>query len=570
MMELRPYQRECLDATLAAMRNKPDVLIQAATGAGKTIFFSALIRHCMEHYKMRIGVLAHREQLIRQAQDKLVRVWPEGMGDIGLACASVSSNVELERPVVIGSPQTLAHRLDAMPPLQMLIVDECHRMPPKNAKSQYGDLISRLRDYYPKMRLIGVTATPFRLGHGYIYGDRCRAGAKNWFDDLTYSISIRTLQDAGYLVPLLPFGIEKPGGLDAVKKSAGDFNLGELSDLMSADIHIGSAVNAVRDYAAQCRHIVVFGVSIEHAELLKKAFAMAGYHAGVVHSKMAHRERMATLDAFDRGDLQVVCNVGVLTEGWDCTSVDCMVMCRPTMSPALFVQMVGRGLRTHEGKSGCMLLDLSGNWERHGDPNEPKVTWGRMKDTAPKPVECPECRYMNRPGAMKCKNCGARLHEEKEGLPCPHCGEPNAPAAIRCCSCDGVLKTVENKAQRLTRLTAPEKEEPFGIRRCAVHGEPTVNTDFVSRNGNRMMAIRMLCDVPGHNLPISVSSFLDLEGNASVRGREKARAAWRQLTGTIPPQTLDEAGGRIEEIHFPESVLVRQSANGYFNVERWA
>ncbi len=354
------------------MRTQQDVLLQAATGAGKTIMFSALARLFVERWHMHVTILAHREQLVRQAADKLTRVWPEGKEQVGIACSSVTSHVDLERHVVIGSPQTLARRVNELPEQQLLIVDECHRLPPRGKRSQYAAVIDRLREYYPDMRMLGVTATPYRLGHGYIYGEDCRSPKENWFQTLAFSIGIDDLQDEGYLAPIKGYGCAEPD-LSGVKTSKGEYDLAQLSEAMSQPLHIGSAVEAVKKYGQDRRHIVVFAVTIAHAEALRDAFRGAGFRAGVVHSLMPRDERQQVLSAFDEGGLDVICNVGVLTEGWDCTSVDCMVMCRPTKSTALYVQMVGRGLRTAPGKTDCLLLDLSGNWREHGNPAHPRV-----------------------------------------------------------------------------------------------------------------------------------------------------------------------------------------------------
>lgn len=248
MVALRPYQQDALDSVLAAVKTERSVLLQAATGAGKTILFSALVKACMERYQMRIGILAHREQLVRQARDKLLKVWPDGKDKIGIACKTASSSVELGRPVVIGSPQTLVRRIGETPAVHLLIVDECHRLPPADAKSQYRTLVEALRGYYPEMRLLGVTATPYRLGHGYIYGDRCRAPEQNWFQSLCYSIGTSDLQEQGYLVPLRIFAAAEPD-LSGVSTSKGEFNLAQLSDRMSEGVHVHGAVQALARHA---------------------------------------------------------------------------------------------------------------------------------------------------------------------------------------------------------------------------------------------------------------------------------------------------------------------------------
>ena len=544
--ELRPYQKDALNAILKGVHDSRYVLLQAGCGAGKTIITAALIRHCMERYDMRIGFIAHREQLIRQTRDKLLKVWPEGEQAIGIACSSVSSEIELERSVVIGSPQTLARRLDEMPPIQMLIVDECHRLPPPNVQSQYGNLINKLQKIYPKLRLIGVTATPYRLSHGYIYGDQHKEGEDNWFNELSYQISIQQLISDGYLTPYRAFAADTPD-LSGVRKSGGEFVLGDLGTEMSNALHLESAVKAVEDYAGERNHIVVFAVTIEHAEALKEAFLDAGYSCVAVHSKQSHRERMANLEAFDRGKIRVICNVGILTEGWDSTGVDCMVMCRPTMSAALYVQMIGRGLRTHEGKEDCLLLDLSGNWLRHGDPNEPIVTWT-------KPAKASDSAE---PG-------------ESEGMQCPKCKCLVTKRTIICPNCKEELKEVHNERLVLRQVeTVTTPRNLFGLREATICS--SLFEDFISRRGNRMLRLVMYCLPQGDSIPKTVYDYWDIEGQGSSYGRAKAKEKWEKLTTSneLPPTSVDEALDRIDEIKLPKTVWLELQGK-YLNVKRWS
>lgn len=526
------------------MRTHKNVLLQAATGAGKTIMFSAITRLFVEKWGLHVAILAHREQLVRQAADKLLKVWPEGEDKVGIACHSVTSQVDVNRQVVIGSPQTLARRLGELPEQQLLIVDECHRLPPAGKKSQYATLINRLREYYPDMRMLGVTATPYRLGHGYIYGEDCRDPKENWFDTLSYSIGIDDLQDEGFLAPLKGYGCTEPD-LSGVKTSKGEYDLGELSDAMSQAVHVGSAVEALKKYGKGRRHVVVFAVSIQHAEILRDAFLDAGYRAGAVHSQMPHDERQNILAAFDSGELDVICNVGVLTEGWDCVCVDCMVMCRPTKSTALYVQMIGRGLRTAPGKTDCLLLDLSGNWREHGNPAHPRVRWtkpgSRIQQEKKGPAE---------PELIQCLECEALISQS--AITCPFCGAPQKRI------CDRVpvmeeLKDAENSVQKV-RLIAT----------------PAFNPSFTSRSGNHMLRVDM-CGQLEDGKPVSFSEFLDLEGEASAYGQSKARQIWNGITQTVPPVTLEEAASRLDELKnsFPAELWVRKR-DKYYHVVRWS
>ncbi len=540
-MELRPYQQEALNTVMQAMRTERYLLVQAATGAGKTIFFSALIKLCMEQYSMRIGILAHREILVRQALEKLLKVWPEGKDRIGLACASVSGNVNLRSPVLIGSSQTLAARLGSMPPLDLIIIDECHRVPPANKKSQYQTFLKKMEEYYPKVRVLGVTATPYRLGHGYVYGNQCRKGERNWWPKLHASIGISTLQEQGFLVPLRAFQAEDISSeLSSVRRSNGEFAKGELSDVMVKEVHISSAVRAYEKYAEDRRHVVAFCVTIRHAERLQKAFADAGYPASVIHSEQSKEDRSHAMADFEAGESRVICNVGVLTEGWDCTAVDCILMCRPTMSPALYVQMVGRGLRPHPGKKDCLLLDLSGNCVRHGNVDDPDVKIGgegKKKDEEEEKEErttvCPKCHCIVSLPAKECPECGYIF-----------------PG----------IELVEKKAS--VNMT----EVNWGAQAVKIHSWNFHS--HTSKRGNHMAQLSMLCAMDGASLPIMVNAFFDFEAQSGPWMQSRSRKDWWELAGTPPPASVDEALTRMQELRIPDRITVIRK-QGYYNVVSW-
>lgn len=534
-MELRPYQEKALSQIMEAMRGERFILAQAATGAGKTILFSAIIKLCMEQYRMRIGILAHREILVRQAKDKLLKVWPGGSGKVGVMCASVGKPDDPSLPVIIASPQTLVRRVDKMPPLDLVIIDECHRVPPKDVKSQYGTLIERMEDAYPKLRVLGVTATPYRLGHGYIYG-----GENDWFEKLHTRIGIADLQEEGWLVPLRAKQAEDISGeLRSVKKSAGEFNMGQLEAVMTRQVHLDSAVSAFKQYGESRAHVAVFCTTIQHAEMLCAAFEKSGISAAVVHSEMPAAVRHEALADFEAGRVRVICNVGVLTEGWDCPFVDCLMLCRPTMSPALYVQMVGRGLRTAEGKSDCLLLDLSGNCQRHGDPDHPFVE---------------KCKSG--------KDDGSTEEQQTKVCPNPQCKEI-MPRTARVCPQCGHVFTVEAVYEEAGDVVLVDA--PFGSFKADVMSWNAFA--YTSKAGNRMMRLSMLCKATHSAMPLPVSVFLDFEGTASEWGQKKALRAWIDIAGTRPPETVDEAIARKSEMH-PEACMLEKRGK-YYNVTRW-
>lgn len=348
-MILRPYQDDMVACAVAAFKAKKTVLIQAATGAGKTIVFADLIRRFLNDYPhLRILVLVHREIIVKQNADKLRRIWPQA--PIGIACASASSHVDMHSPVVFGSVQTLASRIETMPSFHLVIVDEAHRLPPKSSETQYKKVINRLLSFYPSMRLFGLTATPFRLGWGPIYGKKHKRlsddkPSENWFDDLDMAIGIKQLQaiqpddqnpDAPYLCGMRAFVEDKSISVElkGISKTAGEFNQAELSDLMRKTIHLQTALTSYQKHREGRIRCVIFAVDIDHAERLTQIFTACGIGCECVHSEKAKEHNRDVLTRFDAGSVPVVVNVGVLcldeqteiltSEGW--IGIDCMTM----------------------------------------------------------------------------------------------------------------------------------------------------------------------------------------------------------------------------------------------------
>ncbi|MDR1039445.1 MAG: DEAD/DEAH box helicase family protein [Deltaproteobacteria bacterium] len=512
------------------------VLLGDFTVTHNTVIFAELIRNLLSSYPgMRFGVVAHRQELIVQARDRLLSAWPEGEKSVGMACAAAGP-VETGRPVTVGSVQTLDRR-DLPWAFDLLVADEAHRIGPVEAGGQYHSLIARNLAGNPALRVLGVTATPFRLGHGYIYGDACREGRTNVFPSLDYSITLDRLISEGWLSP---WRGKKPVdmglSLASVRTVRGDYDQRALSEEMSRPLHVESAVDAYARYGEGRTRALVFAVSLDHAARLAEAFRGAGHSAAAVHYALASRERAGTLRDFAEGRLRFLVNVGILAEGWDCPAVDLIIMCRPTKSAGLYVQMFGRGTRLSPGKKDLLVLDLAGNFDAHGDPSKPRVTWGRAGAGIPPLKCCPQCHEIVPLGARACPECG---HEFDSGGPRVH-----GPAS-------------------------PEMTD-FGPRRDGpreVDGwymEP-----YVSRNGNRMARVEVRF-ADGDR----VWHYLDFEARGSPRGRLAARQWWwghASGAGREPPGKVDEALRRAgKDLVLEETLTVIEDGAGYRKVKEWS
>jgi DNA repair protein RadD len=542
MLVLRAYQEQIVDALIKAFEVDKRILLQLPTGGGKTIIFAEIVRRLMlEYSEMRTLIVMHREILVRQTVEKMLFVWPNA--PIGIACASVGEK-SVHMPLTIASYQTLISRLGELEPVDLVIVDEAHHIPPtKKIKaptdkpSQYHKLFDVLQRCSPALRILGVTATPFLAGHGYLYGDGCKKGSVNFFPKLTYQQKISALQSEGWLAPYRAKSIENiEGELKAVKKSNGDFALNELERVMVKAVHLESAVRAYQEFGENRRHCVIFAATIAHAEELVRCFKGEGLNAQAVHSELGKLERAQVLADFKSGALPIIINVSVLTEGWDEPHVDLILFCRPTLSTGLYVQMIGRGLRPCANKSDLLILDLSGNCLRHGDPDEPFV-------------EIPS-------GIQRAKREGA-------WKPCPECGRVVSITALTCpdCAHEFPMRFEEAAAGRLVGRDLPFTPQKRALLKVEAY-------PYVSRAGNYMLRIDAHVDEEG-----IVSTFLDVEGKSGLYGKMRAKQFWdkhcqSEINKGGYPISVDEYAEYFDVLTMPSEVYVKQDGR-YKKIVGW-
>lgn len=344
-MELRDYQHAAVTAVEAAWdRGQTRPLIALATGLGKTVIFSELIRRHPE----RVLVLAHRDELLRQTAATIRAV----VGDRRVGRVQADQD-DADAPIVVASVQSLhARRLQrtwnpgAFP---LCIIDEAHHA---NAPSYQAIL-----QYLEPPRILGVTATPFRAD---------RVSLAGVFDAVVYEMSIKAGMDAGWLTDIRAFRLETSTNLDPVATQGGDFAPGALELALDSPPRNQCVVDAVHTYSSG-RHTVVFAAGVDHAQHLGETLRAHGIAAVVItgHTPIALRQQW--LAEFHAGQIPVLVNIGVLTEGWDDPAVACIILARPTKSLPLFTQMIGRGVRPspETGKTALTVVDLVDTTQRH-------------------------------------------------------------------------------------------------------------------------------------------------------------------------------------------------------------
>jgi superfamily II DNA or RNA helicase len=341
---LRPYQTEAIQSVRADWdAGYTDVLGTAATGLGKTAIFCALLQQVMTPGK-RALVLAHRRELVNQPAERLISYYPEWAGKVGTLMAEQH---EPDRPLTVAtvqslsaSPRRLADLL-AAGPIDYLIVDEAHHHTDKNT---YMGVTEALRAANPAMRHLGVTATPLRAD-----GD----GLGGVYQKESFHLPIGWAVKSGWLVNIRWLAIETAISLAGVKVVRGEFQRRGLAQVYETDALLGIVVESYRQYASD-RQAIAFTVTVDGAHRLAAAFRAAGVRADAADGGTDKAERAAVLDRFARGETQVLCNVGLYTEGLDIPAASCILMARPTKSDGLYVQCMGRGVRTYPGKADCI------------------------------------------------------------------------------------------------------------------------------------------------------------------------------------------------------------------------
>lgn len=419
-MELRPYQQaaiDCLDAWLAARDDNPCIVIP--TGGGKTVVFASLIRRYLHHWpSTRILVLAHVKELVEQNARKLAEAWPEA--PMGVYSAGLGQR-DLQAAVTFAGIQSAYRVAEHFGHIDLVFIDEAHRIPIKG-EGMYRTLLNALQARNPALRVVGFTATPYRMGAGPV------CAPQNILHGTCYEIGVRDLINQGYLSPLVSRGSKARADLRGVRVRQGDYVADEVEAAVMRDgLPERTAAEIVR-LAEGRRAWIVFCAGKAHAEAISQALHAEGIAAPVIHEGTPADERDRLIKQFRAGELRALCNINVLSEGFDAPHIDCVVMLRPTKSAGLYYQQAGRGLRLAEGKDDCLVLDFAGNVLEHGPIDAIRAGAPPKKGKAPV-KECPDCGLHQPAGVRACGECGHEWPAPERAAHDPH-GDAAVEGAI--------------------------------------------------------------------------------------------------------------------------------------------
>lgn len=405
-MKLRKYQLDAVNMSWDWLKkNKGNLCISLPTGAGKSHVIAQL---CIDALKMvkdvDVLVLCGQKELIAQNAEKLKQHWYDA--PIGLFSASLGKRQV--RQITFAGIQSVWRHAEKIGPRRLVIVDEAHTISHKD-QGIYRRFLNELKEMDPKMRIIGLTASPYRLGHGYI------TEGEAIFDDLIEPVGVKELIDAGFLSKLKSKNTAFHLEVEGVKKRGGEFIESQLQDAVNNDASNEPIIKEIMAQGEGRNSWLMFCTGVDHSYEIRDRLRLEGVSCETVTGKTPAKERDQILADFKAGKIKAVTNANVLTTGFDNPRIDLIALLRPTMSPGLYYQMVGRGLRIDPSKEDCKILDFAGAVAQHGPITDILPPEKKGEGTGEAPVKvCENCQEIVHLSAKECPACGSVFPEPEK------------------------------------------------------------------------------------------------------------------------------------------------------------
>jgi DNA repair protein RadD len=403
-MILREHQSDCVDSTIDFIgKGEGNPVIVSPTGSGKTLIISALIKHLVVELNAKVLVLSHVKEILEQNHASIASY--TGF-KVGLYSAMLDSRT-IEGVTVAGI-QSVYRKADSFRSFDYLLIDEAHLV---NIQSE--TMYHRFFKESNIKTIIGLTATPYRLGSGFIYGKT----SETIFDDISCNWGtgdkFNQLISMGYLCKLTTKRTKEEMDTSDIKLTAGDFNEKQMSSKFDREPVTNAIIKEIIAAGKNRKRWLIFAIDINHAEHIAEVLIRNGIPTAPVHSRMNESgfDRSKILKESKSGKYKCLVNVNILTTGYDDPEIDLIAVIRPTNSPVLHVQMLGRGSRPAEGKKECLVLDFAGNTERLGPINDPLIKIKGKGKGGGEPITktCPACSSIVAPAVRICPDCGHKF-----------------------------------------------------------------------------------------------------------------------------------------------------------------
>jgi len=515
-IQLRYYQQEALDALynyfLTGQRGNP--LIGLPTGTGKSILPAAFIQGIMKNWpNTRFLMVTHVKELISQNADELLKLWPNA--PLGIYSAGLKQK-DTAHPIVFGGIQSMIKHPDWFGHRDIIFVDEAHLISGDDT-ARYQSFLAFMRLINPNVKVIGMSATLYRMGMGMITENGI-------FTDVVYDKTnlegFNELLDAGYMSRLIPLRTKIELDVSNLSIAQGEFVQTQLQGAVDKAPITFKALQELAHAGTNRKSWLIFASGIEHAEHIAEQLGAFGIDCAPVHSKRPSEYNDAAIKAFKANQLRAIVNYGKLTTGFNHPEIDLIGDLRPTMSVPLHVQKYGRGTRVANGKENCLVLDFARNTPRLGPINDPRIPNKKGGAAGDTPVKI-------------CENCGAYNHI----------------SARICCQCEEPFtfqQKLVSKAgtDELIRAAAHEplpQIESFNVlnavyaKHASKSGKDTLKTTYYTTG-------------------LAFTEYVCLEHNGMAG--KMARDWWRKRSPLEPPATIDEALGHISNLRCPRFIRV--------------
>ncbi len=527
----RWYQTEAVNAFCDFCRTTEpghNPLIVMPTGTGKSVVIARIIQSLLKWPENNVLVLTHVGELVRQNYSKLKAIWPEAPS--GVYCAGLGLKDTKQR-VIFGTVQSVASLLkrdpNALGQRRLVIIDECHLLS-ESSTSQYRTVLTTLANSTPRLRVLGLSATPYRTKGGHLTKQK-----EAIFTDVAYDLNAQFVRliDEGYLSPLVTVKTPVSVNLKDVKIRGGDFKEDDLIRAVGNDALLNQACDVMVQEGRYRRSWLVFVSGIKNSETVAAKLQQRGISAIDVTSAQTNAHNTQALADFRAGRVRCLVSANQLTTGFDAPNVDMIGMLRPTMSPSLHVQSLGRGTRPAEGKADCLVLDFAQNTARLGPINDPYIPEPPMKRATSVVRDMPTDRL--------CEACGALIPIRSRH--CPACGYERPKEYDLSDLSDVQLISYTHNRSTVARSRVAHVFQMLFDEHIARSGRKTLRITFILRGSNKK--------------PFKSFFYLGFD-----HGGELFRSScnmWQQLGAQIPPpRSFSEAWQRRGELRKPVEIEV--------------
>jgi len=401
MIQLRPYQEQAIESTLKYFQEEEgNPLIVLPTGTGKSVVIADFCKRILAQWSdTKILVITHVRELIRQNYDELKTLWPEAPA--GINSAGLKKR-EYDPSIVFCGIQSVYNKASRFTKVDLVLVDEAHLIPRKT-NTMYQKFLNNLKIMNPHVRVVGLTATPYRLDSGLLH-----SGENALFDAVAYEADLRDMVEQGYLTKLMSKQPKTRLDVSGVSIRGGEFVPGELERAVDRKDVNESVVREIVSYGADRQSWLLFCSGVSHATHIAELVRSHGVDCATIFGDTPIAERDQIVADFKARKIRAIASMGVLTTGFNAPAVDMLALLRPTQSTGLYIQIMGRGMRNFAGKDNCLVLDFAGNIARHGpvdrvNPKKPRK--GDGEGVAPT-KDCPKCESIVFAGCSECPDCG--------------------------------------------------------------------------------------------------------------------------------------------------------------------